>query len=578
MLTVFTSARVLRTASSFTSSEQQPFSQRSSCVIRQKLDDSSVSVPRAQDALVSPSMARDLRRIRSNRGRAEGNKRRKQTGSGNSDRVELFTAEKGATDTPEFLRRKVTTTKDANDLCSIRRTNSMDLPYESAIEALRTYYLIHGDLAMPRRYVVPANGYYPSEWVGLDLAASVYNMKWWKKNISNEKTDRVNELNKLGFLWERLQPEWNIVLQALVTYHSLHGDVLVASKFVVPHGYPQWPKATWGIPLGNCVYRIRARNDFLHDTNAGSRRNQLESLGFVWDVHEHRFLKFFAVLRHFARLEGCGKFSTSGRPKPLRVPSNFVVPENDDRWPKELWNFPLGTKCTAVRQKELYVKNNPRRQQMLEDLGFWWSGNADLSWLKVVHAAAIYSKLHYRNLDVPYKFVVPEPPLDLARSGEDWPWPEHLWGLPLGQRLKEIRITGAYLKDENSEARRRQLDALGFIWDVREHRFLKFYAALQQFAQLYQCGRFSCKHAMKPLHVPSTFVVPTDDVAWPRDLWKFNLGKTASAVRVQGLYVKNHWDRKRKLEVLGFIIEDMTSELQRPKRGRPRKVPLGSSC
>ena len=57
-----------------------------------------------------------------------------------------------------------------------------------------------------------------------------------------------------------------------------------------------------------------------------------------------------------------------------------------------------------MRQKELYVKNNPRRQQKLEELGFYWrAGNASLGWLKVCHAAAIYSRLHRASdLCVPY--------------------------------------------------------------------------------------------------------------------------------------------------------------------------------
>ena len=47
---------------------------------------------------------------------------------------------------------------------------------------------------------------------------------------------------------------------------------------------------------------------------------------------------------------------------------------------------------------------------------------------------------------------------------------EHLWGLPLGQRLKDVRQKGAYLKGKNGEARRRQLDALGFNWTPKRGR------------------------------------------------------------------------------------------------------------
>lgn len=375
-----------------------------------------------------------------------------------------------------------------------RRTDSMDIPYRITIVALRNYHSIHGNLVMPRRYIVPMSQGYPNEWVGLDLAATVYTMKWWKKNIRTEETKRVSELNFLGFVWERLQPEWNIILEALITYHALHGHVIVPNKFVVPYGSTQWPKATWGIPLGNCVYRIRSRNDFLHGTTSYSRRSQLDSLHFVWDVHEQSFLKFYAILRHFAKLSKTGKFTPLGTPiKPLKVPATYKVPAGDDRWPQELWNYQLGAKCIAVRQKDLYVKDKPKRQRMLEDLGFRWCGNAELSWLKVVHAAAIYSRLNGHNLDVPYKFVVPTPTPDfVARQNgstvdivkddngdEEWPWPQYLWNMPLGQRIKEIRSTGAYLKGKDKIERIRQLDALGFVWDVREHRRQKKQLKLQ---------------------------------------------------------------------------------------------------
>jgi len=520
-------------------------------VLQKKDAIASAEVPHAHDALLSPGLARDVRRIRSNRGRH--NKVKTEKGNRDEKKDSLLALTNTVIQQSKAEVMRVTLLKRTGKT-STRRTNGIDLPYESTIEALRTYHSIHGDLVIPRRYMVPEDSGYPNEWVGLDLSSSVYNMKWWQKNVK-EQTERVSELNKLGFVWERLQPEWNIVLEALVTYHMLYGDVLVPNQFVVPHGDTQWPRAAWNISLGNCVYRIRARNDFLHGSNAASRRNQLQRLGFVWDVYEERFHTFYVVLRHFAKLQGCGKYSTNGRSKPLKVPSTFVVPADDIRWPKELWNYQLGAKCTAVRQKELYVKNKPDRQLMLEQLGFRWRGNADLGWLRVVHAAAIYSKIHHRNLDVPYQFVVPEPPNYFVGGSEEWPWPEHLWGLPLGQRLKDIRITGAYLKGEDAEARRRQLDALGFVWNVREHRFQIFYAALRRYAQIHQCGKFSCENQPRRLNVPSKFVVPKDDKNWAGELWNFRLGSKCTAVRLSGLYVKHSAERLQLLEDLGFPIK-----------------------
>lgn len=270
---------------------------------------------------------------------------------------------------------------------------------------------------------------YPSKWHGIDIASTVYNMQWWQTHVKGRQ-ERVAELNKLGFVWGRLQPEWNLVLEGLITYSMLHGDLLVPISFVIPRNSDDWPKETWGISLGRCVYRIRIRSDFLHDhRNAMSRIAQLDGLGFVWDVNEHLFRKFCYALECFNRLERPREKDSGGRAVALRIPSTYVVPSGEDTgWPKELWGYPLGAKCTAVRQKELYVKGNPERMQTLEKLGFHRNGNTALGWLEVVHAAAIYSRMHDRDLNVPVAFVVPSPPdpkdeLESAVDLEDWPWP-----------------------------------------------------------------------------------------------------------------------------------------------------------
>jgi hypothetical protein len=357
-----------------------------------------------------------------------------------------------------------------------RTTCAIDLPYESAIAALSVYHDKHSHLVMPRKLVVEDKESYPKEWHGIDISRTVYDMKWWLRHVQ-QRPDRVAELNKLGFVWERLQPEWNLILEALITYRTLHDDLLVPSKFVVPFGDTEWSRATWGISLGKAVYKIRGRGDFLKGHKGEKRRRQLDAIGFVWDVQEHLFDIFCSALRIYAINEenGCAPRKTGA----LKVPSQFVVPETKE-WPPHLYGYPLGAKCTAVRQKELYVKGSPERLKILADVGFHAGGNDSLSWLEVVHAAAVYSQMHNRNLDVPQSFVVPAPPRtslskytdssgDTCVVGSDdaWPWPEYLWGFPLGQRLRDIRVKGYYLRGESASTRRRQLDALGFNWNPK---------------------------------------------------------------------------------------------------------------
>lgn len=315
---------------------------------------------------------------------------------------------------------------------TIKTIRAIDLSYDSAIDALRAYHDDHSHLVMPRKYVVEEVEKYPKEWHGVDLAATVYDMKWWLRHVQ-QRPDRVADLNKLGFVWERLQPEFNLILEALITYRSLHDNLLVPSKFVVPFGDEQWSRACWGISLGKAVYRIRSRGDFLRGNKTEKRRRQLNALGFVWDVQEYKFETFCDALRLYAKHEASG--DSSRRTGALKVPTQFIVPDSKD-WPQSLWGYPLGAKCTAIRQKGLYVKGDPERMRVLAEIGFHVGGNDSLSWLEVVHAAAVYSQMHNRNLDVPQKFVVPAPPCrgaadsyktsrndGVVGSDDAWPWP-----------------------------------------------------------------------------------------------------------------------------------------------------------
>jgi len=195
-------------------------------------------------------------------------------------------------------------------------------------------------------------------------------------------------------------------------------------------------------------------------------------------VSELPFQKFYDALQHFAKLQREKSMLLENEYQPLQIPNKLVISSDiEGEWPEHLWGFPLGAKCVAVRNKLLYVKNNPKRQKALEELGFQWCGNATLGWLKVIHASAIYSKVHGRNLDVPTKFVVPSPPKTVQANSTKhncndlpWPWPEKLWGFPLGQRLRDIRLKGRYLSGESAKTRRAQLDALGFNWKPKRGR------------------------------------------------------------------------------------------------------------
>ena len=136
-------------------------------------------------------------------------------------------------------------------------------------------------------------------------------------------------------------------MEAMATYKSIYGDVMVPASFVVPRDNDEWSKGCWDLPLGNVVHRLRLRHDFLTGDNALERKNQLDNLGFVWDVGEYNFKKFLTALRIFSKLEQ-EEHEHTIMASTIRVPSKFVVPSDDHRWPMILWNYRLGEKCEFI--------------------------------------------------------------------------------------------------------------------------------------------------------------------------------------------------------------------------------------
>jgi hypothetical protein len=420
-------------------------------------------------------------------------------------------------------------------------------------------------LKIPVAFKVPENvDSWPTELYNYPLGIKCAAMRRTQLYIKS-KPERQRLLEELGFCWVRnvgYRTTWLKVFHAASIYSKLNsGELDVSESFIVPkppagmthvNDEWSWPEELWGLRLGRRIHQIRNYGLYLQGSDQVVRRRQLDDIGFIWDVIEHRFQRFYAALKHYANLNKAGMFSSIERPKLLWVPVSFKVPENVDSWPTELYNYPLGIKCAAMRQSQLYIKNNPKRQRLLEELGFCWDGNVDKNWSKLILAASIYSNLHDGILDVPQNFLVPKPPAELTHVNDEWPWPEELWGLALGQSLKRIRLKGAYLRGNDQVARRRQLDDIGFIWGISERRFQTFYAALKHYAKLHKAGVFSSAERPKLLKIPVAFKVPENVDSWPTELYNYPLGIKCAAMRRTQLYIKSKPERQRLLEELGF--------------------------
>jgi hypothetical protein len=116
------------------------------------------------------------------------------------------------------------------------------------------------------------------------------------------------------------------------------------------------------MPLGKKIPNIRSKAFLKANPEAFQK---LSDIGFEFDgkaaANDSRFNTVFDALVRYKELNG-----------DLLVPQPFIVPEGSDEWSEELWGLRLGARVNAIRSQGTFVKTDPARKQMLDDIGFEW--------------------------------------------------------------------------------------------------------------------------------------------------------------------------------------------------------------
>lgn len=330
-----------------------------------------------------------------------------------------------------------------------------------------------------------------------------------------------------------LQPK---LLRALTIYHRNTGDSRVPPSYYC--GAQQdhdWPEDLVGFELGKNVIELRRR----HALASEEEIHALDSIGFVWQPRNHDFDIIYKSLSVF-------KEHNRGI---LHVPQAFVIPKGGlkNPYPREAWGLPLGKRCKSIREGRAY--SNLEYSVRLDQLGFVWNprelrrdkvaeremefvledGSSEWSFqwservnehdhfdestvetrapvmdrdqaFRIFKLALDCFRLRHGHVCVPLKFVVPAH-ADEGREKEvksdhrqdtHEPWPEELRGYPLGNTVNSVRKGRSFARLEQAM----ELDAMGFVWSVRERRLALLLKALE-------C--YKAVHGIK--HVPRSCVV-----------------------------------------------------------------------
>ncbi|MDB2644313.1 helicase associated domain-containing protein, partial [Luminiphilus sp.] len=139
--------------------------------------------------------------------------------------------------------------------------------------ALKQYYAEQGDCLVPNKYV-SQSGFKLGNWVNNQRQAGA--------TLTKERVDR---LNRIGFIWDPYEQQWEEGFSALKQYYAEHGDCLVPLRYATPSGFK----------LGNWVSNQRKAATTL----SKERLDRLNRIGFVWDPYEQQWEKGFAALEQY---------------------------------------------------------------------------------------------------------------------------------------------------------------------------------------------------------------------------------------------------------------------------------------
>jgi hypothetical protein len=156
-----------------------------------------------------------------------------------------------------------------------------DWKWEHRVQsAFVTYKEEHGDLNVLQPFAVPSSAPWAEATWGMKLGITVNTIRDQGNYLSNDKPERREWLDEIGFVWDDHERRWEVAQTALTVYKEEHGDLLVPYRFVVPSSAP-WTEETWGMKLGIAVSNIRSYGIHLSD-DTPERKEWLDEMGFRW--------------------------------------------------------------------------------------------------------------------------------------------------------------------------------------------------------------------------------------------------------------------------------------------------------
>ena len=241
--------------------------------------------------------------------------------------------------------------------------------------------------------------------------------------------DRINRLNSIGFVWNLLNPSWNEMYERLVAYKDQYGSTCVPNRYEIDSQLGMW------------VSHQRR----LYNTNElpEERINQLNSIDFVWNARDARWMEMYARLVAYKEKHNSTCVPRSSTNVPVRYKQNPQLGE---------W---------VSTQRLVFKKNtlSTQRVQLLDSIGFFnplEASGKEKKWMEMYHRLCAY-KQEFKSTKVPYRYE-PDPQLG------EWVKTQRT------KRSKKQRTNYNKLTKKSNpkfkDDRIDRLNSIGFVWKV----------------------------------------------------------------------------------------------------------------
>ena len=292
--------------------------------------------------------------------------------------------------------------------------SEIDEKWNDFIRALTSFHQREGHLNVKASHV--ENGY--------QLGRQVINYRVQLEKNNSFYKDRIDQLDKMGFIWDANLYNWNLHLEALKLFKKKEG-----------HLVPPRSRKENGLLIGKWLQRQRDCYENLTD----DQKKMLSEVGFIKNPFDSSWNESLALLDSYIHKHG-----------------NADVPQ---RHLEE--GFKLGVWCHNQRKQFSEQKLSAEKVQKLNDRGFNWNPVAS-KWDQWIHLLQEYKDLH-GTCDVPKR---------LSFKGE---------------RLGAWVLNTRTIKDKLPQERVSQLTEMGFTWalmdDIRSSAWSEGIRSLDKFIE-----------------------------------------------------------------------------------------------